>query len=87
MEAEARPLPREDTTPPVTKMNLVFTVAILFFSPSTRRIARRSQVLFGPFQVCWSIYFHGRLFHVGDPDAVTVGQGAKLLQPFDPLQR
>jgi hypothetical protein len=28
MEAEANPLPNDDTTPPVTKMNLVFTVAM-----------------------------------------------------------
>ena len=28
MEAEANPLPNEDTTPPVTKINLVFTLAM-----------------------------------------------------------
>src|SRR5262245_3058336 len=28
MEAEAKPLPKEDTTPPVTKINFVFTPAI-----------------------------------------------------------
>jgi hypothetical protein len=35
MEAEANPLPNDDTTPPVTKMNLVFTVAIGFLSVGT----------------------------------------------------
>src|ERR1044071_755235 len=32
-DAAASPLPREETTPPVTKINLVFTVAINSFHP------------------------------------------------------
>src|SRR4030095_6075491 len=31
IDAAARPLPKDETTPPVTKMNLVFTVAIASF--------------------------------------------------------
>ena len=31
MEAEANPLPNDDTTPPVTKMNLVFTPVMASF--------------------------------------------------------
>src|SRR5258705_3944832 len=31
IDAAARPLPKDETTPPVTKMNLVFTVAIVSF--------------------------------------------------------
>src|SRR5215467_6535523 len=33
MDAAASPLPSEETTPPVTKINLVFTVAIDSFQP------------------------------------------------------
>src|SRR5262252_3997210 len=32
MDADATPLPSDDTTPPVTKMNLVF--AVLFMAPA-----------------------------------------------------
>src|SRR5689334_718802 len=33
IDAAASPLPRDETTPPVTKINLVFTVAINSFQP------------------------------------------------------
>src|SRR5277367_2418901 len=50
MDADARPLPRELTTPPVTKMNLVFLERM--GNPQCRRSPFAVNETFG--QSCWS---------------------------------
>src|ERR1043166_5064891 len=71
MEAEANPLPSDDTTPPVTKINLVLTPAM---------IPLRFQILFSFHQVFRSIDLHRSFHHVFSENPVAVNQSAQLLQ-------
>src|SRR5688572_26346277 len=79
-EEAATPLPREETTPPVMKMNLVAMRSPLVPSGSFEDRFHSLQVF--------------RRVHAGrpsvddqDPDRNAVLQGPELLQRFTPLQR
>jgi len=64
MDADANPLPKDDTTPPVTKMNLVLTVAIAA-SPFTR------QIFFRSLKILRSIDFHRSLVNFSHVNSIN----------------
>src|SRR5262249_17455410 len=83
-DAAASPFPSEETTPPVTKMNLVFPRSTMMTSSPLP--PRRRRLSPGPGKVLSSIYLkrwrHGR----HHPDCVTIFERAELFEFFDSLQ-
>src|SRR5689334_8618316 len=86
IEAEASPLPSEETTPPVTKMNLVLTLAMRCLSPGPV-VVLAAQIFLGLLQIRRRVDFDRGLVHVGDADAIAVRQRAELLELFRLLER
>src|SRR4029450_11958709 len=89
IDAEATPLPRDDTTPPVTKMNLVLLASLLMTHLRPRvpppRCPRSSRQL----QVFRSVHLYQRLRVVplGDAYRNPVLGGPQLLQLFARFER
>src|SRR5881275_938254 len=86
-EADARPLPSDETTPPVTKMNLVLLPCTDVLRLSTSAAAALSVREFpGTLQVLGSIYLkrwgHGR----HHPDSEAAFERAELFELLDLLQ-
>src|SRR5687767_5594900 len=84
MEAEARPLPRDDTTPPVTKMYFVGTLAPSSFPLArTRGGQERAYAL----EVVRRVHRDSALaLHGDDPDGHPVEEGAQLLETLRLLE-
>src|SRR5215208_7188659 len=79
MEAAAIPLPSDDTTPPVTKINL----AIPLVSPRDRRFKELAY----PFEILGRIHAHRLVFRFHHPDGVPVLESPQLFQALRLLQR
>src|SRR6187549_989639 len=82
-EDAATPLPREETTPPVMKMNLVAMQFPLGKTPWSDAF----QDGFHPLQVFRRVHARRPSVDDQDPDRNAVLQGPELLQRFAPLQR
>src|SRR4051794_12738413 len=78
MDAAAMPLPRDETTPPVTKMNLAI------HAPPARRSRRRNclEHLRHTLQIGGRIYSQGLVFRFHHADPEPVFQRTQLLQPL-----
>ena len=96
IDAEASPLPSDDTTPPVTKMNLVrlqsFAISPLRRSSSVARRASLVGYVVGqrgarPLQVGRRVDLDRRRCHLGDLDAKAPLQRAQLLELLRLLER
>src|SRR5262245_4374994 len=89
IDAEATPLPRDDTTPPVTKMNLVLLASLLMTHLHPRvsppRCPRSSRQL----QVFRSVHLDQSLrgAPLGDAYRNPVFEGPQLLQLFACFER
>src|SRR5690348_5388938 len=77
IEAEASPLPSDDTTPPVTNINLVLTPAM---------IPLRFQILFRLRQIFRSIDFDRALHHVLSENPITINESPELLEALGMFQ-
>src|SRR5271155_1476680 len=80
--AAARPLPSEETTPPVTKMNLV----LLCLSTPGLPAYRLPRKTLGLGQILRSIYLKRRRHGSCDADGVAIFQRAQLFQHLDPFE-
>src|SRR5580704_3584037 len=88
MDAAARPLPSEETTPPVMKMYLgldVLVVVIVGISRSSR--SRRRQKAPNLFQIFRRVHTEGFVCRFDSLHANTVLQRAQLLERLGPLER
>src|SRR5882757_1202389 len=84
MLADARPLPSEDTTPPVMKMYLVVRPSGFVMGSARSRRGQQATHLFQVLRRVDAERFVER-FHGLDADAVF--QGAQLLERFGPFER
>src|SRR5262245_7218511 len=83
MDADARPLPREETTPPVTKMYLVGTALLLAHASRAR-----GQEAPDAIEILGRVHGHASLaVERHDPDRHAGLQGTELLEPLDLLER
>src|SRR5688572_18515071 len=83
MDAEASPLPRDDTTPPVTKTYLVATLTPSWQLARSAPGQERAYAL----EVLRRVHRESALaLHGDDPDGHPVVQGAQLLEPLRLLQ-
>jgi hypothetical protein len=80
MEADAKPFPRDETTPPVTKINLVLALAMIF------SFLHSPQIFLRLLQIQWCIDLHRGLIHIRDPDTESMRQRPKLLQSLGPFE-
>src|SRR5580698_3612474 len=81
MEAAAMPLPSEETTPPVTKMNLAIGDLVVH-----RGITHADQ-LADPLQIRRSIHAERFIVRLDYADLKTVLERSQLFQTFPLLQR
>src|SRR5271157_5437828 len=79
IEAAAMPFPREETTPPVSKMYL----AILFYPLRHRGV----EQLANSREVLGRIHSPGFELGLHHADSIAVFEGAQLLEPLRPFQR
>src|SRR5579864_2644542 len=80
MDAAAMPLPRDETTPPVTKMYLAIGISLV--SLRQRRFKQRRH----SFEVLRSIHAQRLVFGFHYAHAISVFKRPQLLQPLRPLQ-
>src|ERR1017187_1143180 len=78
IEAAAMPLPKDETTPPVTNTYL----AIWF-----RKFDRSLEQLRYTFQILWRIHAQRFVIGLDYPDRVAILQRAQLFQPLRLFQR
>src|SRR5580698_3009097 len=81
IDAAAMPLPREETTPPVTKMNLAI------HGLCVRRLdrgARGADQFANAFEVFGSVHTERFVVRFHYPDLETVFESPELFQPFGP---
>src|SRR6185295_7890894 len=82
IEADARPLPKDETTPPVTKMNLVRFTS-LAISPSPQRCELGAR----PFEIARRVDLDRGGLDRGDLDAESPFQRAELLELLGLFER
>src|SRR5437879_1750604 len=80
-DAAARPLPSDETTPPVTKMNL-FLPSCSTLSPPPLLARRRIR----PCEVVRRVHFERRCHRPHNSDSIPALQGTQLLELFDLFQ-
>src|SRR5665213_4262242 len=86
MDAAAMPFPREETTPPVTKMNLAIRGAGSFRRPPDSLAAGPNQLPHA-FQIGGRIHAEGLVIRFDHSDFESVFEGSQLLQALRLLQR